>query len=91
MGWPFEDYKALFERLAEAYLTVNMAKSEFCHATVEYLDHKVGPGFVRPISAKVESINNFPSPTNKMKLMWFLRMVGFYRKFCPNYKRSLAL
>ena len=76
---------ALFERLAEANLTVNLAKSEFFHATVEYLGHKVGQGFVRPISAKVESINNFPSPSNKKELMRFLGMVGFYRKFCPNF------
>ena len=77
--------QALFERLAEAILTVNLAKSEFCHATVEYLGHKVGQGFVRPISAKVESINNLPSPSNKKELMRFLGMVGFYRKFCPNF------
>ena len=77
--------QALFERLAEANLTVNLAKSEFCHATVEYLGLKVGQGFVRPISAKVESINNLPSPSNKKELMRFLGMVGFYRKFCPNF------
>ena len=62
---------ALSERLAEANLTVNLAKREFCHATVEYLGHKVGQGFVRPISAKVESIKQFPSPSNKKELMRF--------------------
>ena len=76
---------ALFERLAEANLTVNLAKSEFCHATVEYLGHKVGHGFVRPISAKIESINNFPSPSNKKELMRFLGNGGILPKILPQF------
>jgi hypothetical protein len=35
--------------------------------------------------AKVDVINNFPTPTNKKQLMRFLGMIGFYRKFCSNF------
>ena len=46
--------RKLFERLSKEVLTVNLAKSEFCHATVEYLGHVVGQGQVKPIMAKVD-------------------------------------
>ena len=57
--------RKFFNILAKANLTVNLAKSDFYHATVEYLGHKVGQGFVTPITAKVEAISQFPIPTNK--------------------------
>jgi hypothetical protein len=34
--------RKFFNTLTKANLTVNLAKSDFCHATVEYLGHKVG-------------------------------------------------
>jgi hypothetical protein len=62
----------LLDTLAKANLTVNLAKSDFFHATVEYLDHKVGQGYVTLIMAKVETIAKFPIPTNKKDLMRFM-------------------
>ena len=77
--------RKFFNILAKANLTVNLAKSDFCHATVKYLGHKVGQGFLTPITAKVEAISRFPIPTHKKELMRFLGIAGFYRKFCPNF------
>ena len=82
--------RKFFDTLAKANLTVNLAKSDFCHATVEYLGHKVGQGYVTPIMAKVEAIAKFPIPTNKKGLMRFLGMTGFYRKFCPNFSSTVS-
>jgi hypothetical protein len=85
----FEDHLShlydTFDRLSKPNLTVNLNKSEFCQATVDYLGHTVGVGQVKPIMAKVDAINNFPTPTNKKQLMRFLGMIGFYRKFCSNF------
>ena len=36
--------KAFFDNLNEAKLTINLAKSEFCHATLTFLGHVVGHG-----------------------------------------------
>jgi hypothetical protein len=80
--------RKFFDTLAKANLTVNLAKSDFCHAT---LGHKVGQGYVTPIMAKVEAIAKFPIPTNKKELMRFLDMTGFYRKFCPNFSSTVLL
>ncbi|XP_072036952.1 uncharacterized protein [Amphiura filiformis] len=75
----------LFERLSKANLTVNLMKSEFCHTTVTYLGHVVGQGQVKPIKAKIEVIEQFPTPMTKKELMRFLGMAGYYRKFCANF------
>ena len=82
--------KELFSRLKKANLTVNLAKSDFLCATVEYLGHIVGQGCVKPIKAKVDAIAKYPSPTGKKDLMRFLGMVGFYRKFCHNFSTVVA-
>ena len=41
-------------------LTINLSKTELGQAQVTYLGHVVGQGEVRPVSAKVEPIADFP-------------------------------
>ncbi|KAL2103191.1 hypothetical protein ACEWY4_000059 [Coilia grayii] len=84
-GQHLEQIKELFERLSRASLTVNLAKCEFAKATVTYLGRVVGRGQVRPVSAKVEAICNFPVPSSRRELRRFLGMVGYYRGFCQNF------
>ena len=40
---------------------------------------------VKPIKAKVEVIETFPTPRTKKELQRFLGMAGYYRKFCQNF------
>jgi hypothetical protein len=74
--------RAFFDRLSDAKLTVNLAKSELCHGTATFLGHVVGQGQVKPIDCKVQAISEFPEPSCKRQLMRFLGMAGYYRKFC---------
>ena len=39
--------RTFFDRLSDAKLTVNLAKSEFCHANLTFLGHIVGQGQVK--------------------------------------------
>lgn len=82
--------RAVFVRLSEAGLTVNLAKCEFAKATVVYLGRVVGQGSVRPVRAQVEAIDSFPPPQTKKELMRFLGMVGYYRCFCPNFSSVVS-
>ena len=36
----------------------------------------------KPVETNVETISDFPVHTGKRKLMRFLGMTGYYRKFC---------
>lgn len=80
----------MFDRLAWANLTVNLAKCEFAKGTVTYLGKIVGQGQVRPVRAKVLAIDQFPQPTTKKELMRFLGMAGYYRGFCQNFSTEVA-
>ncbi|KAI3356202.1 hypothetical protein L3Q82_017180, partial [Scortum barcoo] len=82
--------KALFERLAWAALTINLAKCDFAKATVTYLGKVVGQGQVRPVRAKVLAIDQFPVPTTKKELSRFLGMAGYYRGFCKDFSTVAA-
>ena len=66
-------------------LTINISNCEFGQAQVTYLGHIVGQGDVKPVSAKVEAIANFPRPESKKQLLRFLGMAEYYRRFCPNF------
>lgn len=70
----------VFSRFQAANLTLNLAKCEFCHATVTYLGKEVGH-----LEAKVQTIVEFPGPKSKRELRRFLGMAGYYRSFCKNF------
>lgn len=80
----------VFDRLARASLTLNLAKCEVGKATVTYLGKKVGHGYIKPVEAKVEAILNFSKPCNKRELRRFLGMSGYYRGFCKNFSPVVA-
>lgn len=69
---------------------MKLAKSQFGVATVPFLGHEVGQGCVRPKSANVSAVLDFPVPTNKREVRRFLAMAGFYRRFCPNFAKVAA-
>ncbi len=82
--------RAVLGRLSEAKLTVNLAKCSFAQATITYLGKVVGNGEVRPLSAKVQAICEYPAPITKKELMRFLGLVGYYRSFCRNFSSVVA-
>lgn len=90
----WEDHLAslsvVFHRLADASLTLNLAKCEFGKASVTYLGKQVGHGQVRPVDAKVEAVLSYPVPTSRRELRRFLGMVGYYRCFCRNFSVVVA-
>ena len=63
--------KAFFDKLSEAKLTINLAKSELCHASLTFLGHVMGQGQVKSIEAQVEAISYCSVPTCKRQLMRF--------------------
>lgn len=81
----------MFAWLAEAKLTINLAKCEFACATVTYLGRVVGQGRVAPVHAKVLAVSQFPQSVTKKELMRFLGMAGYYRCFSKSFSTVVAL
>ena len=77
--------RALFAKLREMGLTINLSKSTFAKAQVKYLGHIIGSGEIIPKSANLEAIMDFPTPLNRKEVMRFLGMSSYYRRFCKNF------
>ena len=69
-----------FSRLSHAQLTLNLNKTEFCKAHVQYLGQFFGQNQVKPIDVKVKAISDFLVPSCRKQLMSFLGMAGYYRR-----------
>uniref|UniRef100_K7G546 ribonuclease H n=1 Tax=Pelodiscus sinensis TaxID=13735 RepID=K7G546_PELSI len=80
-----EKVEAVLETLRRAGLTANPAKCTIGLAEAKYLGYIVGRGVVRPQLNKVDAIQNWPRPTRKKQVRAFLGLVGYYRRFIPNF------
>lgn len=79
-----EMIRKVMQWLREARLTVNLDKSEFCSAKVNYLGHVIGHGKIKRIEAKMAAIAEYPRPTNSRRLRRFLGMANYYSRYCKN-------
>ena len=77
--------RALFSKLREMGLTINLSKSTFAKAQVRYLGHVIGSGEIIPKSANLKAIMDFPTPSTRKEVMRFLGMSSYYRRFCKNF------
>ncbi|XP_066965514.1 uncharacterized protein [Macrobrachium rosenbergii] len=80
-----ETLRKVFARLEATNLTLNLAKSDFGYARIQYLGYVVGSGEVAPVNAKVNAILTVKEPTCRKEVQRFLGMVGYYRRFCKNF------
>ena len=90
----YEDHldklKEVLERLQEAGLKVNISKTKFVREELEYLGYWITRNGIKPLSAKVEAINNIAPPTTKKQLRRFIGMVNFYRDMWSKRSEILA-
>ena len=80
----------VFQRLADAGVTLNARKCVIGSGSVRYLGYQVGSGHVTPIASKVDAIAQLPVPTSKYAVRSFLGSVGFYRRFIPYFSDIAA-
>jgi chemotaxis protein histidine kinase CheA len=71
--------------VANAGLTLKLAKCTFAKPKVKFVGHLVGSGTREPLADKVQAIRDIQEPTTKRALRSFLGCAGFYRTYISRY------
>lgn len=77
--------RTVLKRLRAANLKINLDKTHFLRREVAYLGHIVTPDGVKPNPDKISAIQNYPIPSTQKDIKSFLGLLGYYRKFIPNF------
>ena len=79
------DLENVFSILRKYNFSINLDKCKFCQHSVEVLGHVLSDQGLQPVPNKVCAIASWKIPTNVSQLQSFLGLVGYYRKFIPNF------
>ncbi|KAL2082602.1 hypothetical protein ACEWY4_022420 [Coilia grayii] len=77
--------RQVLDHIREAGLTINPGKCALAKQEVHYLGYVIGRGVIRPQVEKVDAIQSCTPPTTKRKVRAFLGLVGWYRRFIPDF------
>ena len=80
----------MFRRLRKYNLKLQQDKCEFLPKEGTFFGHKFTERGVEPDARKVESVKNFPTPKTVKQLKSFVGLVGYYRKFIPQFSKIAA-
>ncbi len=66
-------------------------KCQIAKPEVTYLGYVLGGGSIRPQVDKVQAILSCAPPTMKKSVRSFLGLIGWYRRFVPNFASRAAV
>lgn len=79
--------RLVFDRLRQTNLKVQLDKSEFLQKEVLYLGHIITKDGLKPNDDKIKAVMNFPLPKTTTEIKSFLGLVGYYRRFIPDFAK----
>lgn len=82
--------EATLQKLHQYQLFVKRSKCSFGVGQVEYLGHIISKTDVAADPSKIQSMLDWPVPKTPTELRGFLGLIGYYRKFVPNYGKICA-
>ncbi|CAK1604464.1 unnamed protein product [Parnassius mnemosyne] len=77
----------VFQKLRESNFKIQMDKSEFLKLETAYLGHIISKGGIKPNPSKISAIEKYPLPKTAKEIKQFLGLIGYYRKFIPDFAR----
>lgn len=84
------DLAIVMERLARAGLSLKPKKCSFAMERLEYLGHELDAEGIRPLETLVNSVRQFPVPSDQAEVRRFVHLAGYYRRFVPNFGTKAA-
>ena len=88
-GLDFTDHlsnvRRVLARIRQSGLTLNALKCKFFQTSLPYLGHFIDKGHIRLDPARIQSITDFPVPSNAKSLKEFLGMAQFCDRFVPHF------
>ena len=83
--------RMFLQTLRSRRLYAKLKKCEFWLSTVTFLGHIISVDGVSINSHKVETIMNWPRPTNVTEVRSFMGLTGYYRRFVKDFSRITTL
>ena len=77
----------VFHRFRETGLKLSPKKCSFCKSKVKYVGHVVSAAGIEPYPDKIAKVEQWPTPTGPEVLRKFLGLVGYYRRFIPDFSK----
>lgn len=82
--------RQLFLQFRQFGLTLNPHKCTFLLPKITFLGHSLDKNGVAPIAENIVRIQEFPPPNTVRKVRRWIGMVGYYRRFIPNFSQICA-
>jgi hypothetical protein len=82
-----EHIQIVLQWLWEHQLYAKFSKCMFWIKEVPFLGHVVSPEGIAMDPSKVKEVLDWKSPTSVSEVQSFLGLVGYYRKFIPNFSK----
>ena len=77
--------KILLDIMRDANITLNLGKCVFANAEITFLGFVIGRGRLLPKDRNIKAIKSLPTPTCKRDIQKILGVVGYFRRFVPNF------
>ncbi|GFT73692.1 retrovirus-related Pol polyprotein from transposon 17.6 [Trichonephila clavipes] len=82
-----EKLKIIFEVAKKYGLEIQFKKCQFLKKIIEFLDHIVESGTIKPSPTKTLAVRKFPEPTTIKQVQSFLGLTGYFRKYIKYYSK----
>ena len=81
---------ALLQRCRSKNIKLNEEKCKFRLSEVSFMGHVISDNGLKPDPAKIQGIQEMPTPQNKQDVKRLLGMVNYLQKFAPNLSGTTA-
>ena len=85
-----KDLDAVFKRLSEKNLSINIKKCKFFQQEMEFLGFNLTTKGISPTEAKIKAVKEYKKPLTLGALKGFLGQINFCHKFIPNAAGIMA-